>query len=237
MPATDHLFPTGTPAVDARYSQLPLVLVATSRTVFFEFLPHTLISDDSLYFRGCPSLGTDSSGAISILYNLVQSLGPWESSRTVFFGSMSRPSTVGIPAVGFSSRTTPAIERIGCLVVFSCRAAVDTIDALALASHTTLVVDPLSTTSCGSSCTSWYVLVLCRLSSRRPVAVLYLLRTSLAIAPSDLSKESSSMALVPLPQSLHFVVVLLVILLAQPCYQTPRLLWALSCISLATHAL
>jgi hypothetical protein len=37
-------------------------------------------------------------------------------------------------------------------VVFSCRAAIDTIDAPALASHTTLVVDHLSTTSRGSSC-------------------------------------------------------------------------------------
>jgi hypothetical protein len=35
-------------------------------------------------------------------------------------------------------------------VVFSCRAAIDTIDALALVSRTTLVVDPLSTTSRGS---------------------------------------------------------------------------------------
>jgi hypothetical protein len=33
------------------------------------------------------------------------------------------------------------MDLIGCLVVFSCRAAIDTIDALALASRTTLVVD------------------------------------------------------------------------------------------------
>jgi hypothetical protein len=105
-------------------------------------------------------------------------------------------------------------------VVFSYRAAIDTIDAPALAcSRTTLVVDPLSMTSCGSSCIRPGTLSSLKQTSSSSLVPCVSAVALLLCLPHQQSVATGSLLVVWLATpaiSPCFVVVLLL----QPCYQS-----------------